>query len=93
MVKQRQRLSPTCERKSPLLVLEPSSPPFKTSFKLKAFHKKRLVYEPFDWLCVHERSICHYFHPGLRLFGRVSAKIVRPHVGMRGLLFDNGQEG
>lgn len=44
--------------------------------KWQHFHK------PFDGLCLHECSVCHHFHPWFHLFGCVSAKIVRPHVGM-----------
>jgi len=30
-------------------------------------------------------SICHNFHPGLHLFGCVTAEVICPHVGVSGL--------
>ncbi len=43
------------------------------------------VHRPSDWFSVDEGSIRHDFHPGLHLFGCVSAEIICPHVGVSGL--------
>ena len=42
-------------------------------------------HQPSDWFGVDEGSVCHDLHPGLHLFGRVSAEIICPHVGVSGL--------
>lgn len=42
-------------------------------------------HQPSDWFSVNESSIRHDFHPGLHLFGCVSAEIICPHVGVSGL--------
>lgn len=42
-------------------------------------------HQPSDWFSVDESGICHDFHPGLHLFGCVSAEIVCPHVWVSGL--------
>lgn len=44
------------------------------------------IFLPFDRLSVDKCSISHHFHPTLHFFGCVSAKVVRPHVWVCGLL-------
>lgn len=47
-------------------------------------------YTPLDRLGLHQRGVCHDFHPRLHLFVRVGAEIVGPHVGMCSL---DGERG
>lgn len=62
-------------------------PPMRSQFKNDTPTQQTWLYcqssyKPFDWLWLHECSICHHFHPRFHLFGCVCAKVVRPHVGM-----------
>lgn len=49
------------------------------------------VFLPSDWLSVDHCRVRHNLHPGLHIFGCVSAEIVCAHVWMRRLVVRNQQ--